>query len=252
MKSLMRSPTIPLAILLLVGTNAAPGQSGVEPGLTLSGEFLSEYVHRGLERADETGHVRLEWRGESWRAAWDAHAPLRSAAAAEWRLEGGWGRSLATDFSIEASARWSHFTRTRGGMSEDALELGVGASWLLPREAKVGFAAFHDVTLEATTAEGSIGYSIPLTKLGAYLDLRGWIGWSDARDWRPDAPGPGLAGGYGYFGAEASLPYRIGELTSVVAGVTFSEAWNARDEGLEVARGGRRNLVWRIGVTFEF
>lgn len=252
MKSLMRSLAGPAVILLLFGANALRGQFGAEPGLTMSGELLSEHVHRGLERSDETVHMGIAWRGESWRAAGDAYAPLRSADPAEWRMEGGWGSSPAAGLQLEALARWSHFTRARVGMAEDTLELGARATWMLPREAQVGVAAFHDVTLEATTAEGSIGYSIPLTKLGAYLDLRGWIGWSDARDWRPEAPGPAIAGGYGYFGVEATLPYRVGAVTSVIVGVSYSESWNARDEGPEPQRGGRRNLIWKIGVSFEF
>lgn len=252
MKSPLRRLVTTLAIFLLVGPSAVPGQFGAELGLAISGDFLSEHVQRGLERADETAHGRVAWRGESWRAAWDAYLPLRSAAPAEWRVEGGWGSDPAKKVSVEALARWSHFTRARSGMAEDTIEFGVEAKWLLPREVLVGAAAFHDVTLEATTAEGSVAYSLPLTKLGAYLDLRAWMGWSDARNWQPNAPGPRVAGGYGYLGAEATVPYRVGEVTSVVAGVSYSESWNAREEGSVQPRGGRRNLTWRIGVTFEF
>lgn len=248
----VRAPWVSLMALLFAAAGEAFAQAGVEPGLVATGEFVSERMHRGLEQADQSAHVGVAWRGEAWNASWNAFVPVRSDDPAEWQLAGGWGRSLGENLSFETSLRWSHFTRVQGGMAEDTLEAGVAAAWLLPREVKLGAAAFRDFTLKATTVEGSLAYSHALTKLGAYLDLRGFLGWSEGDDWRPRGAGPPVAGGYGYFGAEAALPYRIGELTSVVLGVAYTEAWNARDEGHLPARGGRRNLVWRFGVTFEF
>lgn len=248
----MRRLRIPLFLLAAVVAGPAFGQSASEPGLAVSVDHLSERVFRGLERADDTAQVGVAWRGEAWRAAWKGYAPLRSDAPAEWRLEGGWGMKAGARASFETTLAWSHVTRPLGGMARDALEFGATVAWALPREAVVSVAAFHDFTHEATTGEAAVARGIPLTRLGAYLDLRAFVGWSDARDWLPRAAGGRVAGGYGYFGADAVLPYRIGEITSVTLGLSYSEAWNARDAGIFAGAGGRRNLAARIGVTFDF
>lgn len=241
-----------LLLVAAIATLRGLGQPAAEPGIAVQVEFLSERIFRGLERGDETVSAGVSWRGESWRAAWRGHAPLRSEAPAEWNLEGGWLARPGGRVAVEALATWSHYPRARGGMAPDTFELGVRAWWTLPREVMVGLGGFHDLTLEATTGEASVLHSVALTRLGAYLDLRAFLGWSEARDWRPRAAGACRAGGYGYFGADATLPYRIGEFTSVVVGLGYSEAWNARDAGAYPDAGGRHNLTGRVGVTFDF
>jgi hypothetical protein len=238
--------------LFLAAAGKTPGQPVAEPGLVATAEFVSERVHRGLERADRTAHVGIAWHGEAWRASGHAFTPVRSDDPAEWQLTAGWGRRAGANLAFESTLRWTHFTRAQGGMAEDTWEAGIAATWALPRDFKLTAAAYRDFTVEGDTAEGSLAYSVPLTRLGAYLDLRAYVGWSDGRDWRPHGAGARVAGGYGYHGVDAELPYRVGELTSVVLGVAYSEVWNAREEGHFSNRGGTRNLVWRLGLRYDF
>ncbi len=111
---------------------------------------------------------------------------------------------------------------------------------------------YRDFRLKAGTGEAELGFSLPLTKLGAFLDGRLFAGWSSAQNWRPDAAVPGVRGGYGYHGAEARLPYRVGGHTTLLAGVHFSETWNAREAGGVPGPKGRRNLGFTAGVSLDF
>lgn len=230
----------------------AAGRFDAEAAASVEVTWVSELVVRGLERGEQAVVTSLTGNTGAWRAALAATVDPGREGRSEWRAEAGWGRDLAGQLAVEASLAATMFSRPPAGSTRESIELGISASWQLPREVAVTLAGFHDFRLEANTVEAAVTWSVPLTRIGAYLDLRAVAGWSHAQDWRPRAPGPAIAGGYGYVGAAAEVPYRIGAYTSLVAGVAYSEVWNARDAGVLRGPNGRRNLVGRIGVSFDF
>lgn len=223
-----------------------------EPLALIDAGLVSEHVFRGLERAGAAGRVALDGRAGAWRAGFLGIIPLDDDEPAEWRVSGGWGRGLGDNFVVRAEFAWARFSPVPLQGVRDSFEAGLSARWTLPREFAVVVGAYHDFRLDADTSEAALEYSLPLTRLGAYVDLRLVLGWSEGRDWRPRAPGARVADAYGYFGAAAELPYRVGANTSVVLGARFSETWNARDAGVFGGPNGRRNLVGEIGLRFDF
>lgn len=224
----------------------------VEPVVTITTSLTSEHVFRGLERAGAAGQVALEGRAGAWHAGFLGTIPLDEIEPAEWRVSGGWGWGVGDNLVVGAEFAWTRSSHVPLQRVRDTLEAGITARWTLPRELVLALGAHHDFRLEADTAEAAFEYGLPLTRVGAYLDLRAFVGWSAGRNWQPSAFGSRVADGYGYFGAAAELPYRVGANTSVVIAGQYCETWNARTAGVPAGPKGRRNLGGEIGVRFDF
>jgi len=217
-------------------------------------EFVvaSESVFRGLERAGHSAQAAVGVERGAFRGGLWASVPLRGGEADELRLDAAWRQPLGGQFELEAGVRMFRFLNAPAGAPRHSWEAGLKLSREMPGGLKPALGYYRDFRLQADTGEGELGFSVPLTRLGAFLDGRFFAGWSQADDWRPGASGPRVAGGYGYYGVEAKVPYRIGEHTTVLAGLHYSEAWNAREAGAVPGPKGRRNLGFTAGVSLDF
>lgn len=223
-----------------------------EPVTTVETTWVSERVERGVERAGPAVQARVAWTGGPWRAA----AGLSRALTAEGLDEAGIRlariHEVGRVVEVEASLAWASAGGLPGTSPRDAWEAGLRVARRLPHDARISGAWWHDFSRRANTAEVALEHSWPLTRLGTYLDTRLWLGWIHAEDWRPEVAGPAVAGGYGYGGGAVELPYRVGAHTTLLAGLEFSTSWNARDAGWRAGLYGPRNLIGRIGVSFDF
>jgi hypothetical protein len=145
-----------------------------------------------------------------------------------------------------------NFTSTLVGATERSLEAGLTANWSLVGGYTPSISVLHDFRLEADTAQASLAYSVALTRLGTYLELSAFAGWSDVRNARPATAGPRSRDGYGYWGGEAQIPYRVGAHTTVIAGL---HATTTVGQGRALAASGRfaRSNLWlTLGVSVDF
>lgn len=143
------------------------------------------------------------------------------------------------------------YSQARPGSAGDSFELGVKAAWPLGGW-RPTIAYFRDLQLGSDTVEGALEWSLPLTRLGAYVDGRFFTGWSAATDWRRGASGAVVRGGYGYAGIGAEIPYRVGEHVSLVAGVDLALTSNASGAGPLAGTAGDCNLAFRLGGRWDF
>jgi len=248
----VRRAFLSLGFLVAGAPSALAAAWTEEPVTGVEVSWVSEHVVRGLERAGPALQARVDWSGGPWRAA----AATSRALTGEGLDEAGlwFARTLEVSprLQVEADLAWVRAGGQPVRAVRDSWEAGVQATWLLPHGAKATVEGRHDFVLRADTVEVALDLSWPLIRLGAYLDGRVWLGWSHAENWRPEAVGPPVAGGYGYWGGEVRLPYRVGAHTTLLAGLGISGAWNARNAGWRPGPGGRTNLAARIGVSLDF
>lgn len=239
--------------LWVAGVLAGPAAAlaAAEPVTEIQAFWVSEHVVRGLERAGPSLQAGVDWASGPWRASAGTSRALTAQGWDETGIRLARSQEVGHSLRLVAEISWLRFGGYSPATVRDTVEAGLRAAWVLPSETSASVAWSHDLVRQANTAELAWERSWPLTRLGAYLDTRLWLGWSHAQDWRPEAAGPAVAGGYGYWGGALRLPYRVGAHTTLVAGLEFSEVWNAREAGWRPGPPGRRNLVAQIGVSFD-
>lgn len=214
--------------------------------------FASREVARGLERSGAAIQGLADFAVGSFDGGVWLNQPFDDDDPREARIHGAWIREVSDQGHIELGARAYLLDSVPMGTKRQTGEAFICARWRIREGLEPRVAYFRDFGLRADTAEISVDWSLPLTKWGAYLDTRAWMGWSHAEKWRQDATGAAVRGGYGYGGVEARVPYRVGEHLTVELGTSCSEVWNARGEGAFVRSNRRTNVVATAGVSLDF
>lgn len=214
--------------------------------------LVSRRVFRGLEWSGPSLQAMVSRSGGGFRGELWGSRPFASGEVTELAADVSWIGSVAAGAGVEVGAHGWAFDGTSPGIVNHSWELRLAGHWSLRDSLRASVTYHRDVRLRADTGELMVEQSVPLTKWGTFLEMKGWVGWSSARNWRPGSPAGPRRGGYGYAGVEARLPYRVGEHTTLQLGATWSTAWNARTEGLFQATDRRDNLVAFSGVSFDF
>jgi len=180
------------------------------------------------------------------------HQPFSPGEPRETRLTAGRAWALAPAWRFEATVTQFLFGDTRAGATEHSTEAAGEVVWTTPRgwTARAGYA--RDFRLRADTVHGAVGFDWPLPRLGAYLETMVYGGWADAADVRPDAPGPRRRDGYGYVGAAARVPYRVGAHATVVLGAEWAGTEGRSRQWSPLARGGRARAWVELALRFDY
>ncbi len=238
------------ACLLLVLSAGLVAQE--ESSATVDVGYASRRIFRGIERTGDAAQASVALAQDGWRGNLWANHPFDRDEPDEVDFTAGYLAKVTDQVSIEVTATQFWFGNVQVNATKQSFEAGVEATWTGRGGITSGLAYHHDFRLAADTFQGSLGYSLPLTRLGAFLELNAFAGWVDGSDIRPDAPGPAVGDAYGFYGAEMHLPYRIGGHTTVVAGVHWagtvnqSRLWSPIGEG-----SGSRGWV-SLSVSFDF
>jgi hypothetical protein len=139
-----------------------------------------------------------------------------------------------------------------GRSIDRSFELGAALAWTTPGGFVPRLGYYRDLELQADSVHASLAYEVALTKWGTYLELAGFAGWSEARRLRMAASGIAVRDSYTYFGGEATLPYRVGELTVVSASLYYSTTNGQRSAWSPAARGGGDRVGVRVQVQWEW
>jgi hypothetical protein len=214
--------------------------------------YTSRYVFRGVLRSRDAAQASARIGRSGWSADLRINQPLRDDDPREVRLGAGYKWHVAGQWVIEATGTSCRYEKTPTWRTGHSLEGGVSVAWESGGLFTPGVAWYHDFELRADTAQASLGYSVPLTKLGAYLEGKFFVGWAEARDLTPDAPGPRVRDGYGYYGVEARVPYRIGEHATLVASLSFADAVNQNRAWSPFAARGSLRAWGGLAVSFDF
>jgi len=238
------------ACLLLVLSSALVAQD--ESAITADVGYASRRVFRGVERSGDAMQASAALSSGGWRGCVWGSLPFEGAEPDEVNLNLGYAANLTDQLSVGIDATQFWFGNSSARATKQSFEAGVKAIWTARGGISTTLAYHHDLRLEADSVQGALGYSLPLTKLGAFLELSAFGGWVDGDDVRPDAPGPPVGDGYGYFGAEAYLPYRIGGHTTVLVGAHFADTVGQNRLWSPIGAGsGSRGWV-SLSVSFDF
>jgi hypothetical protein len=242
---------IAAAIASLFGAGRLLAQSSDEvPPLRVDLVYASRHVFRGVERARDSVQASVEFNREGFRGGAGLSQPFDRDEAGELKLNAGYAWVTSGGIALEATVAGTWFSDVPG--VDRSLEAGLRVTLAPAGGFTPSLAYQHDFRFDAEATEVSFARSIPLTKLGAFLELNLYAGLVQGRDWRPDAPGPRLRDGYGYWGGEVSLPYRVGPHSTVVAGIHC--AGTSGRSILNGPFGGRSGgKTWvTLGVNLDF
>ena len=221
------------------------------PAVRVDVTYASQYVFRGVERAGSSAQVAVELSRDDFRGGVWVNRPFAGGAGREVNVNGAYTWHSTDELTLEASVAHSWFSGAPAGGTKRALEAGLTATLAAINGFTPSLAYFHDFRFRADTVQASLAHSLALTKLGAFLDLSLFAGWATGEDWRPDAPGPQRHDSYGYWGAEAHLPYRVGPHTTVRAGLHFSDAFGRSGAYGPFGRSSRQNIGVILGVSLD-
>lgn len=240
--------------ILFIALWAGPlGVRGDEPpAMLVDFSHATRYVFRGIKRAGPSAQVAAEFNRDSLRGGVRANLPFENGETRELNLHAAYTWRPVDEVSLEALVAQHWFDEVPGGGARHSFEAGLTATLAPISGFTPGLAYYHDFNFRSDTAQVSLARSVALVKWGAYLDLNFFTGWVTGRDWRPDAPGSRLNDGYGYWGGEAHLPYRIGAHTTVTAGLHYTEAFGRSPTSGPFGLSARRNLWITLGVNLDF
>jgi hypothetical protein len=232
----------------------APGAAALVPGeLTVSSDitFSSNYVFRGIQRADHSFQPNLELAhpvalsfagmGDLYAGAW-GNLPTGSGEG-ELHYYAGVSFDLpAVDLGpMEAGLTVYHLPGTGSNRTH---ELFLGSHFTCPgRPALWGSVFyFHDLDLRSHVGEGRITYSYSLERIGlpAAIDFSLVGGVQGGSRVKTES--------YHYYGGALELPLILSDHSLLTAGVHYATAGN-----LTFGPGERgRSLFWSIGYATFF
>ncbi|TVR54153.1 MAG: hypothetical protein EA425_02460 [Puniceicoccaceae bacterium] len=225
--------TIALAVIGSLAGLSATTQAQ-DYSLSTDFTFVSQYVFRGQELADNTLQPSIEFSMDNFYAGIWAALPIEN------RSSGGWGDEI--DFyagfevpidetlSVDIGATYYYYPT-----DSNTFEIYAGITADLEGFTPSAY-LFYDFDLKVWTLEGSIGHSIPLPELGASLDLSASVGIVE----------PNSGSGYLYWGVDVTTPYQINENAMLNFGVHYATHDRSR------AFANKNHLWWSASVTIGF
>ncbi len=202
--------------LAAVGANAQETQKSAY-SVTTDFTYTSRYVFRGIENTTSAFQPSVELSaGDAYIGVW-TNQPVTRKQSNEVDVYGGYQFRANENLSFEAVGSYYYYPEARSGELHDSYEGGLGASYEVSGITTSVY-GYYDFRLQATTLQGSIGYSYPLKNLGTSLDFSANYGTVFAKNWG----GTRADESYNYFGADVSLPYHLSEKASVVVAAHYA------------------------------
>ena len=236
-----------LALAILSPATAMAGEVGV----SVSVDYVSEYVFRGVSFARGSVQPGIELSsGGAYAGVWSSVAmgEVSSAAGDEIDVYAGYGWDLSDGISADFGATIYHFPDVDGGLFDfggaSTFEVFGGLSFDTVFAPSVY--AYYDFDLEAFTLEGGVTHSIPVAEKTS-LDLGLTAGLVSA-----DGPGD-----YEYGLGSAAISYALNDNASAYIGANYSlsseDTLRFKVDGLGNGFTNTDNLLWLgVGVGTQF
>jgi uncharacterized protein (TIGR02001 family) len=218
--------------------------------VTSSIDFSSAYVFRGIKQTNQAIQPSVEVDSNNFDLGVWTSQPIRNNEQDEFDFYGGYKYAVNKDLTLEPVLTYywyPEFSRHSAANIDgtaDSFEPGLGATYTIN-----GFSPslfyYYDTILERQTTQGSLGYALPLAKLGTELDLTGYIGTVHG-DNLLSGLHHGVHKSYNFYGADVSLPYKLASNCTVTAAVHYG---SSDHEPMAVPE----NLVWwSLALTMGF
>ncbi len=220
--------------LLVAGAVLSARLGATNYVVTADFPYASKYVFRGLPLAGASFQpsVRL-MAGNSYASLW-LNQSFKANPKPKLDFNAGHSFQLDRGWSLDAGATLYYYPQadTRAGVPGHTFEGYLGLSGAISGT-NVGAYLFRDFDLDATTAQGTASYSVPLNA-SATLSLSGAVG----------CVVPDHGTGYAYCSLGAAVPCKLGDATTLTVGAN----WATHD----LAGSGKNNLWFTAGLTVAF
>ena len=245
----------PSLLLAFAGFGVAVAVAQRDPGepvLTADFDYASRYVFRGIPHAGGSAQASVEFAANGLRAGVWTNQPFHRDDDGEVDVTAAYARQVSPELNLEFAIMSYNFTETQANLTRHSLEVGLTATLKPIAGFTPSLAVQHDFQLDSNSVQGALASSVALPRLGAYLEWSVFGGWVDTRNLRPDARGPRIGDGYGYFGGEAHVPYRIGAHSTLSVGLHGTATANQDRANAVSGRVSPRNLWVTFGLSVDF
>jgi uncharacterized protein (TIGR02001 family) len=220
----MKKTALFIAALVASGSMYAQAQKSTASALefTFDATVVNEYTWRGVEQADWTFHPSLKATfGDAYAGVWSAMPFNQSSGSKAWTefdFFGGYKFALNDNWGIDAGITFYTYYDEPG--NDNTIEPYLGVSGKIADKLSTSLYVFHMFEENATTFQGSVGYSIPVEKLGFSVDLSATLGYVSTygREGRPDT-----LPDYFYWSVGAAVPYKISDNAVLTVGVSYND-----------------------------
>lgn len=193
---------------LAAGVAAQAQDSGYK--ITVDFPYVSKYVFRGVELADESIQPSIEVAvGDFYVGVW-TNNPLVKNFDNEVDFYAGYGIPLSDTWKIDLGATYYAYFETDDSILEDQIEPFVGLTGTIGGVSTSVY-AYYELEYDIFTGVGSLGYSLPLAESGLSLDFTGTLGWVS----------PDVGEDYVYYGVGVAIPYKLNDNATVRVGLDW-------------------------------
>jgi uncharacterized protein (TIGR02001 family) len=229
---------------------SAVSEPRLDYSVTTSLDFSSAYIFRGIKQTNQAIQPSIEVDSNNFSVgAWTSQ-PIRNNEQDEFDFYAGYKYAVNRNLTIQPVLTYywyPEFDRHSASNVDgtvDSLEPGLGLTYTINGFSPSVF-YYYDTILERQTTQGSIGYALPLAKLGTELDLTAYVGTSDGRNVLSGLR-HGVRKSYNFYGADISLPYKLASNCTLTAAVHYA---SSDHEPIGV----KENLFWwSLGLTTGF
>ncbi|MDP2138266.1 MAG: hypothetical protein Q8J74_10460 [Candidatus Didemnitutus sp.] len=240
------------SLLIFAAFTAALGAWEDELLTKLEFGFATNVAVEGIERAGEGVRAGVDFSSAGFRGEVTIHQPFDRGEPRVSRLALRHSWTIGEEFSLGLSARHFRQDGAPANVTRHRSQLGAVLAWTRVDGWTPSVAYHRDLRLQADLAEVRLARSLALPNLGAFLEWSVFAGWIDAADARPDAAGAAVSDTFSYYGAEARLPYRVGERTMLVVTGRLSGATGNAAFWSPTGRSGGTRAGVDLSVTFDF
>ncbi len=210
-----------LSVLALGASASAFGQaaSTSEPAVkfTLDTTVATEYIFRGQQYGDLGFYpsIKAEY-GNFYASAWAALVDNLTLGDFEVDYAAGYTMPLNDTFSVDVGGTYYAYTGTVG--NTDTIEPYVGVK---ANVSGLGLSLyyFYDLQIDDSTVETKATYSVPLDAIKTSLDFSATLGFATG-DLTENVI---IADHYFYYGAGLSLPFKVSEIATFTAGISYTD-----------------------------
>jgi uncharacterized protein (TIGR02001 family) len=215
----MKKTTLILAALvsgasLLAQAPAAAPVAPAAPSYSVTVDFpyATKYVFRGIGLADESFQPSVKVTAGSFYAGLWTNQPVTSNIDNEIDLYAGYGFKLSDSWSLDLGATIYYYPELdeSSGLDRETIEGYIGVNGTFG-SFTTGLYVYDDFTLKSFTVQGTVGYSFPIAEKVS-LNLLGTLGMVS----------PDVGEDYTYYGAGATLPYKLTDTATVTLGLQYA------------------------------
>jgi len=232
---IMKKIALLLAALVSGAALSAQDTPASSYSITSDFTFASAYVFRGVKYANSSIQPSLKLTSGGFYGGIWMNQPFNGDYDNEIDFYGGYNFAISSGWTLDVGATYYYYPQldTSTGADEGTFEAYVGANGTLGHGVTLGVYVYHDFTLEATTFQGQLGYSVPLhdTLSCNFAVTAGHVSPDEGDD-------------ANYYGASVQFPWKLSDKATITTGVNY---------GTNDVDGLPDNHLWaNVGLSYAF